>query len=309
MFMKTFEEKWTAWLDGELTGKELAEFEASLPDKAAAELEKQDALKLGAFLKEQLRAPAMRNAEFFNHQLRQQIESESAPAVRPVESRAARDVVVDQSAALDGRHLARDFRRLHVLRHAGKAEQRAIDLSDADHQRARRSRRSVRMRRSRCSNRRKTKRRCCGWTACSRCRRSTRPSNRSCATSFLLLQRDSLAADLWHDGVARDAETVWSGLVMANNVPEPTPIPAELSGSKATLKQLFGYNQFQVIGQSRKTLKTGSEEWLAASKYFSLHVDSKAQTRLRLPAQSAALPGAEASPRNGSQAKQNAARS
>jgi hypothetical protein len=83
MFMKTFEEKWTAWLDEQLTGKELSEFEASLPDKTAAELEKQDALKLGAFLKEQLRAPAMQNAEFFNHQLRQQIASESAPAVRP----------------------------------------------------------------------------------------------------------------------------------------------------------------------------------------------------------------------------------
>ncbi len=27
--MKTFEEKWTAWLDGELSGKELVEFEAS----------------------------------------------------------------------------------------------------------------------------------------------------------------------------------------------------------------------------------------------------------------------------------------
>ncbi len=35
--MKTFEEKWTAWLDDELSGNELAEFEASLPDKAAAE--------------------------------------------------------------------------------------------------------------------------------------------------------------------------------------------------------------------------------------------------------------------------------
>ena len=33
--MKTFEEKWTAWIDGELVGAELAEFEASLPDMAA----------------------------------------------------------------------------------------------------------------------------------------------------------------------------------------------------------------------------------------------------------------------------------
>lgn len=71
------------------------------------------------------------------------------------------------------------------------------------------------------------------------------------------------------------AETVWSGLVMAENVPEPTPIPAELVGLEKTLKNLFGYNQFQVIGQSRKTLRTGQEDWLASSKYFALHVDSK----------------------------------
>src|ERR1700712_3786020 len=77
---------------------------------------------------------------------------------------------------------------------------------------------------------------------------------------------------------ARAGETVWSGLVMANNVPEPTPIPAELTGLEERLKQLFGYNQFQVIGQARKTLKTGGEDWLATSKYFSLHVDSKSLT-------------------------------
>lgn len=71
------------------------------------------------------------------------------------------------------------------------------------------------------------------------------------------------------------AESVWSGLVMANNVAQPTPIPAELRRLEGTLKQLFGYNQFQVIGQSRQTLTTGEEEWRASSKYFSLHVDSK----------------------------------
>ena len=71
--MKTFEEKWTAWIDGELEGKELAEFEASLPDKSAAEAEKHDALKLSTFLKQQLAAPAMANQEFFHHQLREAI--------------------------------------------------------------------------------------------------------------------------------------------------------------------------------------------------------------------------------------------
>ena len=76
--MKTFEEKWTAWIDGELTGAELAKFEASLPDEAAAEAEKRNALKLGTFLKEHLPCHAMGNEEFFHHQLRERIASESA---------------------------------------------------------------------------------------------------------------------------------------------------------------------------------------------------------------------------------------
>jgi len=89
--MKTFEEKWTAWLDGQLTGNELVEFEASLPDKAAADLERQDALKLGAFLKENLNAPAMVNEEFFHHQLRGQIHRESASEAQPVEPAHVRE--------------------------------------------------------------------------------------------------------------------------------------------------------------------------------------------------------------------------
>jgi len=71
--MKTFEEKWTAWVDGQLSGRELSEFEASLPDKAAAEAEKAGALKLGELLKRELSARALANEEFFNHQLRESV--------------------------------------------------------------------------------------------------------------------------------------------------------------------------------------------------------------------------------------------
>ena len=71
------------------------------------------------------------------------------------------------------------------------------------------------------------------------------------------------------------SQTVWSGLVIANNMAQPEPIPADLKGMEDTLKGWFGYNQYKVIGQSRKVLVTGSEDWLAQSKYFSLHVDSK----------------------------------
>jgi anti-sigma factor RsiW len=80
--MKTFEEKWTAWLDGQLSGRELAEFEASLPDKAAAEAEKADARRLGVFLKRELGAPVLTNEEFFSHQLRDRIRQSSAPSAQ-----------------------------------------------------------------------------------------------------------------------------------------------------------------------------------------------------------------------------------
>jgi hypothetical protein len=84
---------------------------------------------------------------------------------------------------------------------------------------------------------------------------------------------------MWGSAVAAHAsQIVWSGLVIANNVPQPDKVPAELNRMEETLKELFGYNQFKVIGQSRATLVTGSEDWLASSKYFSLHVDSKGGT-------------------------------
>src|SRR6516225_3143555 len=75
------------------------------------------------------------------------------------------------------------------------------------------------------------------------------------------------------------AETVWSGLVMAENVTQPQPIPSELIRIEGLLKKFFGYNEFQVIGQSQKTLKTGQEDWLATSKFFGLHVDARGETQ------------------------------
>src|SRR5215469_3938023 len=77
--------------------------------------------------------------------------------------------------------------------------------------------------------------------------------------------------------VLQAAKTVWSGLVIAENVPQPQPIPPELTRIEGSLKKFFGYNQFQVIGQSQKTLKTGQEDWLATSKFFGLHVDARGE--------------------------------
>ena len=76
---------------------------------------------------------------------------------------------------------------------------------------------------------------------------------------------------------ARAGQVVWSGIVIAENAAEPEHVPAELTKLEPTLKELFGYNQFQIIGQSRKILQTGQEDWLANSKYFGLHVDARGE--------------------------------
>ncbi len=85
--MKTFEEKFTAWVDGSLTGAELAAFERELEDHPEALAEKEAALEIGNLLRTHLVAPPLRNADFFNHQILRQIapssSSLSPPARRP----------------------------------------------------------------------------------------------------------------------------------------------------------------------------------------------------------------------------------
>src|SRR5215469_3371144 len=80
--MKPFEEAWTAWLDDQLTGRELSEFLASLPDKPAAEAEKAEAKKLGGLLRRELSVHSMMNEEFFSHRLREKITQETPKPTR-----------------------------------------------------------------------------------------------------------------------------------------------------------------------------------------------------------------------------------
>lgn len=85
--MKPFEELYTAWIDDRLTGGELADFEAQLErgfanglTKAQAEADRAAARRLGALLRGQpaeTMAPTLKNPEFFNLRILQQIEAEA----------------------------------------------------------------------------------------------------------------------------------------------------------------------------------------------------------------------------------------
>jgi len=78
--MKTFEEKFTAWLDGMLAGEELRSFENEHP---SIQMEKAKFLQLKSLLKENLPRRELENPDFFNSQIIEQIRRETgARAIR-----------------------------------------------------------------------------------------------------------------------------------------------------------------------------------------------------------------------------------
>src|SRR4051794_21482042 len=87
--MKPFEELYTAWIDGRLTGEELADFERTLPDRAEAEADRAQAHSCGEFLRRHSAAPSLSNADFFSHQLMERIAA-GERLVRPAPVAASR---------------------------------------------------------------------------------------------------------------------------------------------------------------------------------------------------------------------------
>lgn len=86
--MKTFEERYTAWIDGQLENGVLAAFEQELARRAdvgEASADKADAGRLRRLLNDHLQAPALTNPDFFNHQLLERIEAESPRPARSME--------------------------------------------------------------------------------------------------------------------------------------------------------------------------------------------------------------------------------
>ncbi len=80
--MKTFEERYTAWIDGQLTGAELAAFEKELAAQPDAAFDRTEAHRLGDLLRTHRTAPSLSNPDFFNLQLQQRIAAEMPPSRR-----------------------------------------------------------------------------------------------------------------------------------------------------------------------------------------------------------------------------------
>jgi hypothetical protein len=80
--MKPFEDQFAAWLDGKLSATERAAFEQQFPEEVAAFAEPEVPTPLGDFLRRHGAAPELANADFFNHQILEQITA-GVPEKRP----------------------------------------------------------------------------------------------------------------------------------------------------------------------------------------------------------------------------------
>lgn len=72
--MKTFEERYTAWLDGGLTTEAQTAFEKELTERGEPLEAKSDYLQFRAFYAASSTAPKLESADFFNHSVFQNLE-------------------------------------------------------------------------------------------------------------------------------------------------------------------------------------------------------------------------------------------
>ncbi len=70
-------------------------------------------------------------------------------------------------------------------------------------------------------------------------------------------------------------DTLYGALILATKVDHPASPPDELRSQAASLRTVFGYNEFRVLGHRRESVKKGTEDWLVPSRQFFLRVDTK----------------------------------
>jgi len=86
--MKSFEEKCTAWADGTLSDEECAAFETELKFRPEERQHREDAAALGQLLRSHQPEVTLKNPEFFNQRILEEIEAHRAmDAPAPVVAR------------------------------------------------------------------------------------------------------------------------------------------------------------------------------------------------------------------------------
>jgi hypothetical protein len=72
-------------------------------------------------------------------------------------------------------------------------------------------------------------------------------------------------------------DRIWSALTLATIEPSAASIPESLKKLAPAIKEIFGYNSLYLVGEKKRDLFPGSEEWLIPSKEFFLKVECLSQ--------------------------------
>ena len=74
---------------------------------------------------------------------------------------------------------------------------------------------------------------------------------------------------------AAGRDVVYGALVLATKSEHPQPTPDALLPQADNLRKIFGYNELRLIGEKKKAINTGQEDWLVPSRQFILRVDAR----------------------------------
>lgn len=78
-------------------------------------------------------------------------------------------------------------------------------------------------------------------------------------------------------GARAEGDRIWSALVLATKENPPSPIPVALGKFAPAIKKIFGYNSLYLLGEKKRDLISGGEEWLVPSKEFFFKVQCLSQ--------------------------------
>lgn len=80
-------------------------------------------------------------------------------------------------------------------------------------------------------------------------------------------------------GFTAEAATdrIWSALVLATKETPERPVPKSLSDFAPTIKKVFGYTSLYLLGEKKRDLVSGGEQWLVPTDDFFFKVKCLSQ--------------------------------
>ena len=78
-------------------------------------------------------------------------------------------------------------------------------------------------------------------------------------------------------GASATGDRIWSALALATIEHSAAAVPKPLEGLAPAINQIFGYNSLYLLGEKKRQLFSGGEEWLIPSKEFFFKIQCLSQ--------------------------------